>query len=128
MDKLSRLSADPMYVHNSSTTSVNKMFDVYAHIKSKKYVYQHCFQITIHEMFHRRKSVQRNLTCNTSERKTRDFYTILSGCPQNWPIYPLYFSFDELFVDLELFLLQWTENWTGQYYSFQCYIKWTYER
>ena len=45
--------------------------------------YQHCLQITIHAKFHGRKSVQRNLTCNTRERKTRDFYTIQSGCPQN---------------------------------------------
>ena len=25
-------------------------------------------------------------------RKSSDFYTILKGCPQIWPIYPLYFS------------------------------------
>ena len=45
-----------------------------------------------------RKSAQRNLTGNTCERKTKDFYTILSGCPQNWPIYPLYCSIDLLLL------------------------------
>jgi len=111
VDEMSCLSTDPKYVHNSSTTLVNKMYDFLCPYKENKKRW--------------RKSVQRNLTCNTSERKTRDFYTILSGCPQNWPIYPLYFSFDELFVDFELFLLQWFENWKGLNFSFQGWVKWT---
>ena len=100
---MSCLSTDPKHVHNSSTDIVDNIYNCLCPYKRKQNDYQHCLQITFYETFHGRKSVQRNLTCNTSERKTRDFYTILSGCPQNWPIYPLYFSFDQLFIDLVLF-------------------------
>jgi hypothetical protein len=72
-----------MYVHNSSTTFVDKMYDFPYPYKENENRLPSLFADNNPCKFLWKKSVQRNLTCNTSERKTRDFYTIQSGCPQN---------------------------------------------
>ena len=46
---------------------------------------------------------KKNETSNTGETKMSDFYTIRSSCPQNWPIYPLYLSNNQLFIDSYIF-------------------------
>ena len=101
---------DSKHVHNSSTDMVNNIFNcLYSYPASKTVINMACRK-KFQDKNHARESVQSNLTSNTSERKTRDFYTILSGCPQNRPIYPLYFSFEQLFIDSVLVLLQQAEK------------------
>ena len=69
------------------------------------------------------KSVFSNMTGTTGEGKARDFYTILSGCPQIWPIYPLYLASSPVMQRFAVPLVSVCSVWIA---SASSMTKWTF--